>query len=881
MNFTPLLRALFRRSKSEQELQRELQFHLENATEANVRTGMSPGEARLAALREFGGVAQVQEEVRDAWGVRFFDNLRQDLVYGLRGLRRNPGFALIVILTLGLGIGANTAIFSVVHGVLLRPLSYSAPEQLVQVEQTSRAQGVHGSSFGFSFLDLEDYRKRTRTFTGFAEYHSMWFILLGRPEPERVQTGVVSANFFRLLGVKPILGRDFAPADDDPGAPAVLLLSNEYWKRSFGGDPGVIGQVFQMNDRPHTVIGVLPPLPAYPNTDNVFMPTCACPFRGSDAARTQRPFRIISNVIGRIADGVSAEQASGDLKRVATELCGDLPSEYRADTGYTAKLTSVSEAFTGNARTPLLVLLATAGFVLLIACANVANLTLARLVQRDRELAVRAAMGAGRGRIFRQLLTENILLSFLGGLAGLGLASAGLQLLVQYTSRYLPNTGEITLNIPVLFFTLIVSVLTGLFFGSRPALPATEKLVDALKEGTRGTTGGRSRMRSLLVIAQVAVSVPLLVGAGLAARSVVNLQQADPGIRTDKIISANVDLNFTRYDTPDKRREFWFRALAAAGALPAAQAVGLTGREALTGLVNFLQPFVIQGRPAASPTDITQASITVVNESYFATVGQPLLRGRTFNSGDNAQGLPVTIINQSLASHYWPGEDPVGKNISFDNGATWRAIVGVVANVRQQLDHDAVDEFYTPLRRSGALSASIAVRTAGDPAALTRDLREALRKADPQQPLTRVQTMEQARGAALLPYRLTATLLGLFALLALVITVAGIGGVLAFSVSQRTQEIGIRMALGASRGNVLWMVLHQGLVLVGVGLAAGTAAAVMLSRLMATVLYGVPASDPLTYLVVVVTLLGVAALACLLPARRATSINPLIALRAT
>ena len=881
MSLASRLRTFFRRSQSEAELHRELQFHLDQTTESNTRAGLSPTEARLAALREFGGVAQVQEEVRDAWGVRFFDNLRQDLAYGLRGLRRNPGFALVVILTLGLGIGANTAIFSVVHGVLLRDLPYAAPGQLFQVEQQSRNTGAHGNTFGFSYLDLEDYRARNHSFTGLAEYHSMWFILLGRPEPERVQTGVVSANYFGILGVKPILGRDFTPEDNNPGAPAVLILSHDYWQRSFGGDPGVVGQVFQMNDRPHTVIGVLPPLPAFPNSDNVFMPTVACPFRGSDAARTQRPFRIIGNVIGRLAGTTTPEQARADLRRVAAELCGDVPAEYQAETGYTAGMTQLSEAFTGDARTPLFVLLATAGFVLLIACANVANLTLARLVQRDRELAVRAAMGAGRARIFRQLLTENTLLSALGGLAGLGLATGGLKLLLQYTGRFLPNTGEITLNVPVLLFTLAVSILTGLFFGSRPALPATEKLVDALKEGARGTTGGRSRMRALLVVAQVAVSVPLLVGAGLAARSVVNLQHADPGIKTDKIISANLDLNFTRYDSPEKRRDFWHRAITTAEALPAAQSVGLTGREPLNGLVNFLQPFLIQGQTLPEPGAVqSQASVTIVNESYFTTVGQPLLRGRTFNSGDNDKSVPVVIINQSLANHYWRGEDPVEKNISFDNGATWRTVVGVVANVRQQLNRDAVDEFYTPLRRAGNLSASIVVRTAGDPATLTRDLREALRKADPQQPVTRIQTMEQARSAALLPYRLTATLLGIFALLALVITLAGIGGVLAFSVSQRTQEIGIRMALGASRGDVLWMVLRQGLLLVGAGLAVGTVAAVMLSRLMATVLYGVDSSDPLTYLAVVATLLGVAALACLLPARRATAINPVTALHA-
>lgn len=868
---------LFHRAKAERNLDKELEFHLAQETDANIRAGMSPDEARLAALRSFGGVAQVREECRDAWGVRFLDNLRQDLGYGLRGLRRNPGFALVVVLTLALGIGANTAIFSVVHGVLFRPLPYAEPHRLVQVEQSTRNTAANG--YGFSFTELEDYRGRTHAFAGLAEYHSMWFILLGRPEPERVQTGVVSANFFSLLGVSPMLGRDFTPADDQPGAPAVLLLTHAYWQRSFGGDPGVVGQVFEMNDRPHTVIGVLPPLPAYPNNDDVFMPTCACPFRASEGARTQRNFRIIGNVVARLAEGVTADQAGEDLRRVATELCGEIPQNYQADIGYTAGLRSVAEAFTGNARTPLLVLLATAGFVLLIACANVANLTLARLVQRERELAVRTAMGAGRGRIFRQLLTENLLLALLGGLAGLGMAAAGLKLLVQYTARFLPNTGAIQLNLPVLAFSLVIVVVTGLFFGSRPALPATDKLVGALKEGTRGTSGGRGRMRAILVVAQVAVSVPLLVGAGLAVRTVLNLQQADPGIRTDRVIAANLNLNFTHYDTRDKRRDFWLRAMAKAGEISGAQSVAVTGIEPLNGLVNFRQPFEIKGRPPGAPGDAPRASTTLVSEDYFATVNQPLLRGRTFNSGDNPEGQAVVIVNQSLASHHWPGEDPVGQYISFDNGTTWAAVVGVVANVRQQLDRDAVDEIYTPLRRAGPLTASVIVRTAADPATMTRDLREALRRTDPQQPVTRIQTLAQARNTALLPYRLTATLLGLFALLALFITIAGIGGVLAFSVAQRTQEIGIRMALGASRRDVLWMVLQQALTLVLTGLAVGTVAAALLSRLMATVLYGVPPQDPLTYLGVITTLVAVAIAASLVPARRATSIDPIRALR--
>ena len=869
---------LFHRTKAEQDLRKEVDFHLALETEANVRAGLAPEEARQAALRSFGGVAQVQEECRDAWGVRLFDNLKQDLGYGWRGLRRNPGFALIVILTLGLGIGANTAIFSVVQGVLLRPLPYAAPDRLYQVEQSSRTTPASG--YGFSYTELEDYRQRTHTFSGLAEYHSMWFILLGRAEPERVQTGVVSANFFGLLGVKPIAGRDFTPDDDKPGAPAVLLLSHEYWQRSFGGDPGVVGRVFQMNDRPHTVIGVLPPLPAYPNTDNVFMPTCACPFRASDAARTQRNFRIISNVVGRLADGVTPEQARTDLQRTSVELCGDLPQDYQSNTGYTAGMTSVAQAFTGSARTPLFVLLATAGFVLLIACANVANLTLARLVQRDRELAVRAAIGAGRGRIFRQLLTENILLSALGGLAGLGLAAAGLKLLVQYTGRFLPDTGAITLNLPVLFFTLAVAVLTGLFFGSRPALPATEKLVDALKEGARGTSGGRSRLRALLVVAQVAVSVPLLVGAGLAARTVINLQQADPGIRTDRVLAANLNLNFTRYDTRAKRRDFWLRAMATAGSLPGVQSVAVTGQEPLNGLVNFSQPFRHRGparqrarRAEAGQPHHGQRGLLHRRRPAAAAGPHLQLRGQCRGpAGRHHQPVPR---QPPLA-----GRKPRGpvcdlrqrRHVGHRHRRRRQRAPAARPRARRRTLHRAAPRW--PSVRLGR-RAHRGRSGAHDAATCARPLR----KADPQQPVTRLETMEQARGTALLPYRLTATLLGLFGGLALVITLAGIGGVLAFSVSQRTQEIGIRMALGASRGDVLRMVLQQGLGLVIAGLILGVGASFFLSHLMAAVLYGVPPTDPLTFAVVVLALLGVAVGACVLPARRATAINPVIALR--
>jgi predicted permease len=879
MNLPQRLRSLFRRSAVERDLSREVAFHLEMQTDANLRAGMEPNEARHAAQRIFGGVEQVKEECRDSWATRFLDHLWQDLAYGLRGLRRNPGFSAIVILTLALGIGANTAIFSVVHGVLLRALPYAEPDRLLMVSQSALKGGQ--PSIGFSVPDFTDFRAKNRAFAALAEYHAMSFILLGRPEPERVQTGVVSDNFFDLLGVKPLLGRTFLPGEDRLGAAPVLVLSYQFWQKSFGGDPGVVGRVFEMNNKPHTVVGVLPPLPAFPNADQVYMPASACPFRAADRTYTNRSGRIIANVFGRLKDGVSPAQALDDVRRIGVELCGAFPQNYPKEDGYAVGTQGIAAAFTGPARTPLLVLLATSCFVLLIACANVANLTLARLVRRDRELALRTALGAGRARIFRQLLTESTLLALLGGAVGLLLAAGGVQLLVAYAGRFLPRADEITINGPVLLFTLGVSLFTGLFFGSRPALPAGDRLVNALKDGTRGTAGGGSRLRSLFVIGQVAISVPLLVGAGLAARSLHNLQQVDPGIQTSRVLAANLYLNWSRYDTVQKRYEFWERTITEAEKISSAQAVAVSGVEPLNGLVNFPTPFRIEHQPLLPNTPSPRATALVSSENYFTTVGQPLLRGRFFQTGDTREAPPVAIINQSLASRYWPGEEAVGQRITFDDGKSWTTVVGIVANARQQLDAAPVDEIHLPLRaRGGFISGTVLVRTNLAPALLTRDLREAIRKVDPLQPVSRIETLEHVRNAALAPPRLIASLLGLFALLALVITAAGIGGVLAFSVSQRTQEIGIRMALGASRGAVLWMVLRQGLGLVAIGLAGGATAAYFLSSLMTGVLYGVPPTDPLTYGIVAGVLLVVAIIACLLPARRATAIDPAIALHA-
>src|SRR4051812_16498023 len=811
--------------------------------------------------------------------LRFFDDLRQDCSYGLRGIARNPGFAVIVILTLGLGIGANTAIFSVVHGVLMRPLPYKAQEDLMILHQS--APKIGADSIGFSVPDFTDFREKTRAFSALSEYHSRWFILLGRPEPERVQTGVVSDNFFETLGVKSFLGRTFRPGEDKQGTAPVLLLSYNFWQKSFASDPKVVGQVFQMNDKRHTVVGVLPPLPAFPNLDQVFMPAAACPFRGADRVLTNRNGRIISHVFARLKDGVTPAQAGADAQRVGAELANAYPQNYPTNDGYVVRMENVTGAFTGRSRTPLYVLLATSAFVLLIACANVANLSLSRLALRDHELAMRIALGAGRGRILQQLVTENVLLAILGGIAGLAFAAWGLDALKAYATAFLPRADEIRISAPVLAFTAAISVLTGLLFGSWPRLPGGGALFGTLKDGSRGAGTHGGRLRSLLIIGQVAVSVPLLIGAALAARSLAQLHQVDPGVDTDHILAANLSLNFTKYNTFEKRLDFWDRNLNEIRRLPAVESVAVSGSLPLNGLASNPSTFAIEHRDTQTNSASAAAFALISTEDYFKTVGQPLLRGRNFLNSDTREAPAVAIINQSLASRYWPSEDPVGQRITFDDGQNWATIVGIVANARSQIDSEPQDEIHFPLRAGNALNAgSIVVRTHGAPGGLRQELREAIRRVDPQQPVTRIETLEQVRTRALASPTLIATLLGLFALLALVITAAGIGGVLAFSVNQRTQEIGIRMALGASRAAVLGMVLRQGLALVLCGLGGGTVAAFFLVRLMKEVLFQVSPTDPLTFLLVALVLLGVAVVACLMPARRATMVNPIVALRA-
>ena len=875
------LRALLQRRRQERELDDEVRHHLELETDANVRRGMSPDEARRAALVSFGGIDQTKEDTRETWAGRFLEVLGQDVRYGLRGLRRSPGFTAAVVLTLGLGIGANTAVFSLINGVLLKPLPYARGEQLVVVRQPD----AHSSTadLGFSPLEVRDYRDMSRAFDGFVEYHSMDFTLIGGGDPRRVRAGVVSANFFDVLEVKPLLGRTFRASDEDHGADAVLVLSHDYW-RSLGGDPAIIGRRFEMNDRVHTVVGVLPPIPQYPNENDVYMPSTACPFRARvvDNRRAR-----MTTAFARMAPGVTLAQAQADVGAVSARLRASYPDAFAPGTDAHVVLSPLKDDLVQKARPTFLMLLATVALVLLIACANVANLTLARLLERARELAIRSALGAGRARLLRQLLTESTIVALAGGALGLLLAWSARGLLSAFAARLTSRASEVEIDGAVLLFTLGISVLTGILAGTLPGLPGRRKIADTLLADNGRTTSNRRRhrMRTGLVAWQLALSFILLIGAALTLRSFDNLRRVDAGFRPDHVLTARLNLNFSTYLTAehrvdaDKVNAFLRTVEDSVRQRAGVVAIGAAWTFPLNNAFQNDGTFTIEGRgETAGPPP--KATFIGASGAYFDALRVPLLRGRTFEERDQPGGPGAVIVNQRLARRHWGEADPLGRRISSDGGKTWRTIVGVVGDVRQEgLESEPGGTVYLPFREFPGYAPTVFVRTQDDPARAAEDLRAATRRADPQTAVSGVRTLEDIRGEALSSPRLTSALLGLFAMLALVITAAGLGGLIAYSVSQRTQEIGIRMALGADRRRITAMVLREGMTSVFTGLALGGAGALALSRLVSGLLFGVGPNDPLCFAGSAVVLVLAALAGCFLPARRATAVSPMVALR--
>ncbi len=814
---------------------------------------------------------------REHWEI-----LKQDVFYALRMMRKNFGFTIVAVLTLALGIGANTAIFSVVNAVLLSPLPYPKGRELVILRQQAQKQGV--DNLAFSVKEIEDYRAQNGTFSGVAEYHSMTFTLLGRDEPLRVQTGVVSANYFDLFGIKPIQGRTFREDDDKLGAPAVLLVSYEFWKNSLDGDPNIVGKTFRMNDRVHTVVGVLPPVPQYPVENDVYMPTVACPFRGSKAMMEGRDHRMM-NVFARMKDSVKLGAAGADVETIAGRLMQDYPKFYPASMGYRTITVPLKGELIKDARPTLLILLGATGFVLLIACANVANLTLARMTQRERELAVRSALGAGRSRLLRQLLTESVLIAALGAGLGLLFASGGMDLLQGFAARFTPRAREIRIDYVVLLFTFIVAAGTSIVFGSLAAFLSRESLAAGLKEGTGGASASRRRhrVRSLLIVSQIALSFLLLTGAGLMLRSFVKLQRVDPGFVPQHILAMKVSPNFTKYTKNDQYRALSNRMLESAKMRPGVMSVAISSSfpfdpdSVVFGL--GINPYLIEGRPLKDGEAQPTSAARVASADYFKLLGIPILEGRSFTEADTKDAQQVAIVNQALVRHHWAGEDPIGHRISFDDGKTWQTIVGVVGDTKElALNQPADEQVYVPVDQYPQIG-SLLVRTMGDPMSVARDIRQSVYDVDPDTALTHMQSLEAARSATLTSPRLTTDLLAVFAGLALVMAATGIGGIMALTVSQRLREIGIRMAMGAKPRDILRMVLRQGLGLGLTGIVVGLLAAIGLTRLLQTLLFEISPTDPITLGAVGLVLVSAAVISCLIPARRAAKTDPLAALR--
>ncbi len=827
----------------------------------------------LAALKEF-----FTTSPRDQW-----DILTQDVSYAVRTLRKSPGFALTAILTLALGIGANTAIYSVVHAVLLSPLPYRDGASLVMLRHPAEKMSVR--DIQFSVPEINDYRSQNQTFTDIAEYHGMSFTLFGHGDPDRVRTGVVSANYFPMLGVSPVLGRTFTSDDEKHGAPAVLVLSHEYWRDKFGGDPDIVGKTFEMNDKVHTVVGVLPPLPQYPDEDDVYMPTSACPYRSSDDMIQGRDERMME-LFGRIKPGVTQDQARADLATITSRLAAAYPASYKPENGIAVTATPLKSELTSGARTILLALLAAAGFVLLIVCANVANLTLSRVARRERELAVRSALGAGKIRLLRQLFTESFILAAIGGGLGLLLANSSLELFTAFAARLTPRAREIQIDSGVLFFTFAAAFATSLIFGTVSALFSGADISSGLKQGSAGAGLGRSRnrLRSALIVCQVAFSFVLLVGAGLMLRSLLNIQRVSPGFVPEHVLAMKLNFNWSKYAGQEQyaaaAKKLTDRVQAEPGVTAAATASNYPLEAELVAVGPGVIPFMVEGRapePGAKPP-VTAA--TAVSPDYFKALGIPLQSGRVFEETDNRKHPSVAIINQELRRLLWPTEDPLGKRVSFNQGKSWIEIVGVVGNVKDfGLNHAATAEIYAPMAQEPD-PATLIVRTAADPSAMSQRIRNVIREVDSQTAVTHEMSIEQARRDSLESPRLTASLLGVFALLALVIAATGIGGIMALAVGQRIRELGIRMALGAQPREILQMVVREGVGMALIGAAIGAAGALVLTSLIRSMLFRVSPFDPATFIAVGIVLVASAFAASYIPARRAANASPLEALRA-
>ena len=804
------------------------------------------------------------------------EELWRDVQYGARTLLKSPGFFVVAVLTLGLGIGANTAIFSVIDAVLLRPMPYPDAGRLVFLTEWSEQV----PNMSFSVANFKDVRDQATVFDSVFAHNGTNFILTGEGgEAERVAGRQVSSGFFATLGKSPILGRPFTPEEDKPGADKVVLVGEGFWERRFGRDPGVLGRSLSLSGESFTVIGVMPgTLHGNLKTSDVFTPLLRLEDKiGGEERRGNHPGIY---VIGRMKPGITEERARNDVVALAKRLAEEHPN---SNARQSMTLESLQQSYVGDLRPALMLLLGAVAFVLLIACANVANLLLARAAQREREIAVRMALGAARKRVLRQLLTESVLLSLAGALLGLLLAYGGVKALVASLPANVPRADEIGMDARVLVFTIVLAVLTGVAFGLAPAWKVSGLHVQApLREGGRGAVGsGHRRTRQILVVAEISLALVLLVGAGLMLRSFFRVLQADPGFRMEGVLTASLPLSPARFGEHPQKAAVAERIVERLRAIPGVEAAAVS----LPLLGGWQSSFMIEGRPEPAPGQRPSADVTRVAGDYFRAMGMRVLEGRTFGEGDRDKAPRVCMVDETFVKAHWPTESPLGKRVSFSSGRdpeiVWMEVVGVVAHVKNYgVDEDSRVEIYIPYLQASAGSGVIAIlRTAGDPGSLTTALRQAIRELDPEIPVYQARPLPEIAADRNAPRRLAALLIAVFAAIALVLAAVGIYGVMAYAVAQRTQEIGLRMALGARREDILGMVLRSGTIMAFAGVGIGLVAALALARLITSLLFQTSATDPPTFSIVPLLLVTVALVACYIPARRATRVDPLVALR--
>ena len=803
------------------------------------------------------------------------DAFLNDIRYAFRNLIKRPGFTLIAVLTLGLGIGANSAIFSAIHALLLKPLSFPELDRVVAVWDKAPSRGVQRNEV--TMANYLDWRAQSQSFEQLALYRWWNVNLSGIDPPERIQGFLVTANFIDVTGLKPILGRTFREEENQPGKDAVAIISHSLWQRRFGGDPKIINQTITLNSIQRTVIGVMPEHFNYPKGGEVYAPIALTPeLMGNRMSRSYY-------VIGRLKPGTSIENAQADVDNITARLEQQFPT---SNTGWGATVFPILADTVRAYDVPIWVTMAFVGFVLLIACANIANLMLARATGRQKEIALRAALGASRWRIIRQLLTESLTVALIGGLFGVLVGFWGIDALRASNpgeaAKFAPGWYQLGMNVPVLLFTLGLSLFSGLVFGLAPALQVSKpNLNDALKKGSRLSFGSSHRLRNSLVVFEVALSLVLLIGAGLSVRSFLTLVKMNPGFDADNLLTANLVLPAVKYREEPKREAFYSDLVQRVKATPGVESAGLVNYLPLAG-GNSSDAYLVEGEAEPPPGQEFQGRYRVATPGYFQTMRIPLVRGRAFTDQDKAGASPVVIVNETMARKHWPGQEAVGKRIRFygpPEKATWLEIVGVVKDVTHELNDPIVPEYYLPYAQDSWSAMVLVARTKVEPTSLAGTIRQHVWSIDKDQPVYDVRSMQEVWSLSASMYSFSSVTLGFFAGLALLLASIGIYGVMAFAVSQRTQEIGIRMALGASAPDVLKLVLKHGMKLALLGIVIGLAGAWALTRFMKTLLVGVEATDLLTFAIVSACLFAAALLACYLPARRATKVDPLIALR--